>query len=245
MRCIVEGVIGQNVLVRTHVNIVFTIMKRIQNFFHVFLVTLFLSTLFLMAQYVAAQGVTRTYEVSSGGILKLDIETGGSITVRGWNRDEVDVNIFVSGRDGGDVIVDLNEIRNGISISTEYEGRNGQADVDIEIHVPAIYDIDLETMGGDVRLENVRGNVKGHTMGGEVTLIEPEGLDMELDLEIKLDDRKDWDDYVIVSDFKLTCERTEDSGRRKNMYASGIVGSGKHRIEIKTVSRNIYLKRGR
>jgi len=401
--CVVKRVNSKTILARIHIRSMSTIMKRFHNISRVFSVTLLLPALLFLVQTSAAQEVARTYDASPGGLLRLDIETGGSITIRGWERNEVEVNIFVSGQDGGDVIVDLNEIRNGIGVSTEYEGRHGRADVDIEIRVPGVFDINLETtggdvriegvegtiegqtmggdlefdnlkgdiefntmggsitlensevdgsvhtMGGEVRLEDVLGNVKGSTMGGEVTyrnvranpnssdqgeveistmggeinvdeavngatvhtmggsirvrsashhvkattmggeiiideidgwveantmggdvevrmvgdpnkgdrhvvissmggditLTVPDGLDMELDLEIKLDDRRDYDDYEIVSDFDLSYERSESGDRRKNIYASGTVGSGKHRIEIKTVSGNIYLKRGR
>lgn len=372
-------------------------MKRIQQFCR----ALFLALL-IPALGASAQEVTRTYTVNSGDLLRLNIETGGSITIKGWDRNEVEVNIFVSGRDGADVIVDLDEIRNGISVSTQYEGRNGNADVDIEIRVPNIFDLDLETtggdvliddvegmiegqtmggdldfsglkgeidfstmggsitlensevdgsvstMGGEVRLENVIGNINGNTMGGSITyrnvranpasshndeleistmggeinvdeaingatvhtmggdirvrsaaghikattmggeitideingwieattmggdvevymvgnpnegdrhveissmggdilLTVPDGLSMDIDLEIKLNSRGDSDDYRIISDFDLTQERTEGSGNR-TITATGVVGSGKHRIEIKTVSGNITLRRSR
>ena len=137
-------------------------MKRIRTIASAFVVAM------LMPALVSAQEVNRTYDVSPGGTLRLDIETGGSITITGWDRDQVEVNISVSGRDGSDVIVDLNEIRNGVAISTEYEGRNGRADLEIDIRVPAVFNLDLETTGGDVRVENVEGEIKGQTMGGDL-----------------------------------------------------------------------------
>ena len=138
-------------------------MKRIKQFSRVLLVALLIP-----AFSASAQEVNRTYDVSPGGILRLDIETGGSITITGWDRDQVEVNISVTGRDGSDVIVDLNEIRNGVSVATEYEGRNGRADLDIDIRVPLRFNLNLETTGGDVRIENVDGEIEGQTMGGDL-----------------------------------------------------------------------------
>ncbi|TDI74465.1 MAG: hypothetical protein E2O84_05860 [Bacteroidetes bacterium] len=138
-------------------------MKRFQTFSRALLLAILIP-----AFSVSAQEVNRTYDVSPGGILRLDLETGGTITITGWNRNEVEVNISVSGRDGSDVIVDLEEIRNGVAIATEYEGRNGRADLEIDIRVPFIFNLDIETSGGDVQIENVEGEIKGQTMGGDL-----------------------------------------------------------------------------
>ncbi len=138
-------------------------MKRISRMLSA--LVLFLTIPFLTA---SAQDYTRTFSASPGGELRLDIETGGSIVITGWSRSEIEINIFVSGRDDGDVIVDFDETRNGLSVKTEFERRRSRADVDIEVSVPARFDLDIETVGGEVRIDGVEGRIEGETMGGDL-----------------------------------------------------------------------------
>ena len=161
---------------------------------------------------------------------------------------------------GGEITLD--EAANGATVST----MGGEIMIGkVSSHIKAT------TMGGDITIEEIDGWVEATTMGGDVEVymvgdpnsgdrhieissmggdIEvtvPAGLDMEIDLEIKLDGRGDADRYEIQSDFDLQIEEHSGDDRRgdRNITASGTVGSGKHRVEITTHSGNITLKRGR
>lgn len=159
-------------------------MKRISTKLHLFLLAVLLPVL-----TASAQDFSRTFSVSSGGVLRLDMETGGTISVVGWNRSEVEVKIYVRGRDSDEIIVDLEELRNGVSIKTEFERRNSRADVEVEVSVPHVFDLDLETMGGEISVDGVEGKLVGETMGGELDLrnltgvIEFETMGGEITLE--------------------------------------------------------------
>jgi len=146
--------------------------------------------LIIPAMAVTAQDFTRTFTVSSGGDLRLDLETGGSVVITGWNRNEVKVDIYVSGRDGEEVIVDIEELRNGVSVTTEFERRRSRASVDIEVSVPFVFNLDIETMGGEIQVDGVEGELVGETMGGELELRNLKGtLDFEtMGGEILLED---------------------------------------------------------
>jgi len=148
------------------------------------------AALLIPALTASAQDLSRTFSVSPGGLLRLDVETGGSIAISGWSRNEVEVKVYVSGRDGDEVIVDLEELSNGVSISTEYERRNSRADVDIEVSVPSVFDLDVETMGGEIKVNGVEGKLVGETMGGELQLRSLKGdIDFEtMGGEITLED---------------------------------------------------------
>ncbi len=126
--------------------------------------------LIIPAMAATAQDFSRTFSVSSGGDLRLDLETGGSVVITGWSRNEVKVDIFVRGRDGEEVIVDIEELRNGVAITTEFERRQSRANVDIEVSVPFVFNLDIETMGGEIQVEGVEGELVGETMGGELEL---------------------------------------------------------------------------
>jgi len=107
-------------------------------------------------------------------------------------------------------------------------------------------------MGGDVDIKMVGNPDEGDrsvflkSMGGDITLSVPEGLSMELDLDITYD-RKHEDDVKIVSDFQFDEERTEewnnDDSPKKHIYGTGSVNGGQNRIKIKTINGKIYLNK--
>ncbi|NNF04420.1 MAG: DUF4097 family beta strand repeat protein [Rhodothermales bacterium] len=118
----------------------------------------------------AAQDVSRTFSVSEGEELDLDIETGGEIIIQGWDRNEVTVEIDLDGADARDVIVNIDEFSGGVEVHTEYNSRRLRADVTVRVRVPRRFDIDISTTGGDITIEGVSGSIEGETMGGDLML---------------------------------------------------------------------------
>ncbi|GMQ81282.1 MAG: hypothetical protein BMS9Abin05_0713 [Rhodothermia bacterium] len=151
------------------------VMKRISQ-----LLSLFAAVLLIPAMSSSAQDFERTFSVSSGGELRLDLETGGSVVITGWNRSEVEVKVYVRGRDDDEFILDIEELSNGVSISTEFERRNSRADVEIEVMVPSVFNVEVETTGGEISVNGVEGKLVGETMGGELEL---SGLTGTIDFE--------------------------------------------------------------
>jgi DUF4097 and DUF4098 domain-containing protein YvlB len=113
--------------------------------------------------------VEKSFELKKGGNLDIDIRLGGDITIEGWDRDEVSVKASISGRHRDEVDLDFDETRSGLEISAGI-GRHGdiKASCDLYIMVPAEYDIEFETLGGDVSIKGVEGEISGRTMGGDV-----------------------------------------------------------------------------
>ncbi|MHB8930916.1 MAG: DUF4097 family beta strand repeat-containing protein [Melioribacteraceae bacterium] len=117
--------------------------------------------------------------------------------------------------------------------------------------------IKAKTMGGDVNVKMVGnpkdGNrdVKLTSMGGDITLVVPSGLSMEIDVEIAYtkNSHKNFEDCKIVSDFKIDEQRTTEwerkngNSERKYVYGKGSVDGGKNKILIKTINGNVYLKK--
>lgn len=128
------------------------------------------AALFLLAGTLQAQDISRSFDASPGGRLVLDLETGGEIVIRGWDRNQVEINVEISGRDADEVVVDFNESSRAIEIFSEFESRRSRADVDMEIRVPAQFDLDISTTGGDLDISGVTGTIEGSSMGGDLTL---------------------------------------------------------------------------
>jgi DUF4097 and DUF4098 domain-containing protein YvlB len=122
--------------------------------------------------------VEKSFDLKKGGNLEIDIEVGGDITIVGWDRDEVAVKALISGKHRDEVELDFDEKKSGLEISAEIDRRRDvKASCDLHIMVPAKFDIEFETMGGDVSIKGVEGEISGETMGGDVDF---EGLNGHL-----------------------------------------------------------------
>jgi DUF4097 and DUF4098 domain-containing protein YvlB len=128
--------------------------------------------------------------------------------------------------------------------------------------------VKAKTMGGDIRIDEVDGWVKATTMAGdvdvtvlgshdieitsmygEITLTVPSGVGLDIDIELDYT-KNSSRDYRIESDFPLSQQESQDwdyghGSARKTIKGTGSVGGGGHRVVIRTVNGNIYLKQGR
>ena len=131
---------------------------------------------------IAAAGDTikREFSTEAGKLLDIELDTGGSITIMGWDKNEAEITVFRQGRDWRDCQFDINERSSGIQIISEFDHKwqNKNTDVHVEIKVPQKYDLDIKTLGGDVNIENITGKIRGTTYGGDLLF---DNLDGDLD----------------------------------------------------------------
>lgn len=113
--------------------------------------------------------IEKTFELKKGGNLDIEIKVGGDIVIEGWDRDEVVVKAKITGKHRDDVEIDFEKKSKGLEILADIDGsRDTKASCDLYIMVPAKFDIEFETMGGDISIKGVDGEIKGQTMGGDV-----------------------------------------------------------------------------
>jgi DUF4097 and DUF4098 domain-containing protein YvlB len=133
-----------------------------------------LMTMFLV-NILSAGEMKRTFDVSPGGYLDVDINTGGSITVNGWDNNKVEVIVSFRGRElDEDVWVDINQSGNDVTVNAGAE-RNTNERLNFDIKVPQKFDLRLSTMGGSLGVAKVEGKMDGETMGGKIMLRELKG----------------------------------------------------------------------
>ncbi len=125
-----------------------------------------------------SQNVDRTIAAKAGGLLTMNIETGGDIEIRGWDRGEVHVVAEIDGRDADDIDFQVSETSRGVAVRSEYRSRRGRSssDVHVVVHVPRTFDLDVETMGGDLVVNGVSGRLEGSSMGGDLELSSLSGI---------------------------------------------------------------------
>jgi DUF4097 and DUF4098 domain-containing protein YvlB len=130
-------------------------------------------TLALGACILAAADVPdKRVEASPGQLLDVNLATGGGIRIHGGSENAVTVRTKLTGRDADLIRVAVERTAKGVSVTAKYEGRSNHTSggADLDITVPARFDAELRTMGGELRIEGVEGQLHGSTMGGPLNL---------------------------------------------------------------------------
>jgi hypothetical protein len=139
------------------------------------LLTVIVAAFFFVNFLTAAESrydIDKTIQSGPGKKLMIDLETGGSIKITGRAGNDVNVKVRLRGPDREDLKVDVEETPSGVQIRSKFYGNRNHNNVssDLEIETPNQFDVELETMGGDVSITNLEGNISGKTMGGELAL---------------------------------------------------------------------------
>jgi len=114
----------------------------------------------------------RSFNVTAGGTLVLDLDAGGGVTVTGWDEPRVSVKALLSGRDWRDVEVNVERESDGVRVSALFaqRARNQSTSNHFEIRVPRRYDVRISSAGGSFSLKGLEGRFTGNTGGGELVL---------------------------------------------------------------------------
>src|ERR1043165_8880692 len=142
----------------------------------------FLGFLTLSAQAAVDSPVRRTFNVAPGGTLYLDTDIGnvhivpggGGVTVsirrHARSQKELDRVHLTMEQQGNDV-----HVRNEVESMSRWFSWGNDLDMTFDVTVPARYNVELKTAGGDVSVGDLHGFVKAHTSGGGVRLAHIDG----------------------------------------------------------------------
>ena len=134
----------------------------------------------------AQSNVERSFTVGSGGTLRIDASFG-NIEVSTSSGNNVDVKVIreVRGRyqddaqqilsdhqvsvlqSGNDIVV-TTEVSDAVRDRWNDEYRNTPLRVSFEIMVPRDYNVDLETSGGNIEVDDLNGDLRSETAGGNL-----------------------------------------------------------------------------
>jgi beta-lactamase regulating signal transducer with metallopeptidase domain/DUF4097 and DUF4098 domain-containing protein YvlB len=116
--------------------------------------------------------IERTLDATNGERLTLDLETGASVTVRGWSEPKAQIRVQLGGRDWAQTRVDIARVDGGVRVHTwiETDDQIQSTSHAIEVMVPQRYDVQLDSAGGDLSLSDLEGNFEGTTGGGSLIL---------------------------------------------------------------------------
>ncbi len=114
----------------------------------------------------------KEFTVEPGKKLDINLRSGGSIKISGWDKNQVAVTVYFKNGNGEDWDISFEQTPTGISIESRYTASNHKrsGSTNFEINVPNRFDLELKTMGGGVTIDRVEGEITGKTMGGDLEL---------------------------------------------------------------------------
>lgn len=109
---------------------------------------------------------------SPEGRILLDLESGGSLNIRGWDESRVQIRGRLGGADWRDTRVSLERGEGGVVLRVRQatERRNSSTDHAFEINVPHRFDVRIKSAGGSVTIVDVDGEFIGESGGGGLVL---------------------------------------------------------------------------
>ncbi len=128
-----------------------------------------LLTIPILTGLLAGANLEREFKLPMGKNISVDISTGGSVSVFGWDKEKVSVKVEYRGREIDEKLVQFESTKSGLNITIEADN-DYHGSLHFYIQAPRKSDIEIETMGGDIELENLEGTFSGQTMGGELDL---------------------------------------------------------------------------
>lgn len=115
--------------------------------------------------------VSRSVAVKPGGELILDLQSGGTVNVQGWDDNRVSVRAHRGGRDAGATDVRIQRVRSGVLVLSSQRRRGTSSTAHVfDIRVPRRYSIRLKSTGGGLAVRDVDGTFRGSTAGGAIAI---------------------------------------------------------------------------
>ncbi len=126
--------------------------------------------------------IERSFSVQSGGRLVIDADEG-NISVSGTGSDQVSVVVSARGSEERLQRYDLRFDQEGNTIKIQCRDKrryfgffdNQELDVQYTVKVPASFNLDLHTSGGNIDVSDVDGRLEGETSGGDLDLASLKG----------------------------------------------------------------------
>jgi DUF4097 and DUF4098 domain-containing protein YvlB len=116
------------------------------------------------------------YKFAPGQKLVIDLKTGGSVTITGGDKAVARVGVSARGEGDATGAIQVESTGGGLTItSVDSPERQEWHNLALTIQVPRACDVQFSSMGGSLKLVDLRGNFSGKTMGGELTLEKVQG----------------------------------------------------------------------
>ncbi|GAA0823477.1 DUF4097 domain-containing protein [Colwellia sp. D2M02] len=151
--------------------------------------------LLVIASCAQAKTINKTFDVTAGGLLKLDTDIG-AIKVNTHSQSTVLVQLNIEGEDQDKLHINFTTPANGINIEgdikqgSSFFSGNKHIKATYTLTLPEQYNVDVETSGGSISIADLTGEVDVDTAGGSISLSKIHG-DVEIETSggsLKIDD---------------------------------------------------------
>jgi DUF4097 and DUF4098 domain-containing protein YvlB len=112
----------------------------------------------------------KEFSVTPGKKLTVDVQTGGSLEIRGWEKSSVKFIVSYRGSRFEEGMLDFYQDDEGVRMEVTNGEYYNNIGLNFEIQVPSKFDLDINTMGGSIMISGVEGVITGQTMGGSLLL---------------------------------------------------------------------------
>jgi hypothetical protein len=112
----------------------------------------------------------KTITASEGEQLTLDLESGGAITIHGWDEPRIRVVGRLAGRDWRNTRVSLERVTGGVRLRSDLVSMGDQTATshEFEIWAPKHTNVQLSSSGGSLAINDLVGEFRGHSGGGGI-----------------------------------------------------------------------------
>src|SRR5215212_6183760 len=143
-------------------------------------ITLAAALLIAASAFASEDVIKKGFTVADGGTLRLEGALGNIRVVTGGTGVAVEVTRKADGRRGEkrmrDHRITFDQRGNDVVIKSELENEHtnwfswdDDYEVQWNIRVPDRYNVDVDTSGGWIKLDDIGGTVDAHTSGGSIT----------------------------------------------------------------------------
>ena len=137
----------------------------------------------IFATAVQAKVINKSFDVSDNGLLKLETNAG-ALKIDSHNESVVKVEVRIEGKNEDQMNVSFDNSGNTVTIIGEREkkgnwsqwGVSSRLRVSYKITVPENFNLDVDTSGGSISINDLKGKVDAHTSGGSISLGHIDGL---------------------------------------------------------------------
>ena len=127
----------------------------------------------------ASDDIEQEFQVSTGGTLTLESDAG-AIEIKTWDENRVRVRV----RNPGGFEVDMDQSGNDVNVVADSSGGLfglRRSNISFAVDVPIAYNVELDTGGGSIDVDDINGEVEADTSGGSIRVGVVTGGDVNVD----------------------------------------------------------------
>lgn len=138
--------------------------------------------LILFSATASADTTSYDFDVEKNGMLKIRTDVG-TIRIASHEKETIELELRVEGKNSDKFKFSHEQNEKGLSLIGEYDNGSGWhkgISAEFILNIPKQYNINVDTSGGSISIEDLIGNIEANTSGGSINVGEIIG-DVELD----------------------------------------------------------------